>query len=1015
MARWQGFHLAKKQAQSLNVQLVGHSTTGQAPETAERVDVLPNNMPIGLADNLHGFAGELDSIRFATILFADIVGSTRLLRALDPEDARDLIDASIKLIQNAIHDFQGLVVRVQGDGVMAVFGIHPAAQDHALRAALAARQIVDRMKGGSIGILPSLQVRIGIHAGPILLRRQDHDFGSIVDVVGHAAHVAGQVEQLASPGSVAISATTASLIAENCDLRQTGRLPSDGHDSADDGGEAVFELAAINFAGSDHVPVKGNATYPVIGRDKDLEQVRAMIAALPAGKPAAIGFIGDAGMGKSRLLLEASRLAAGYGVTFVVIRGNPLMAAVPFGCLSPAVRHVVELLRPFCADPAQAAGLPAEQTECLNGFAGGIGAWLPGLSPGDRSRIATQAIVGLLRLAVENMPLLLLVDDMHYIDRETRSVLTGIRQSAALGIIAAGRPEATLRLTTLCGRPSQLKALPSDAARTLISLINRAAPLEDGTIEKILARADGLPLALQEFAVTAQSDQGTVRLPARLENLLAERLAALDEDASRLCQLCSALGPSFQASHLAKGAALVCRNPAAATIRLVESRVIETAQADVVRFTHQLVQEAAYATMTRRRRKTMHLRVLELLEGDAATHAELATHAEKAGLPERALDHLWNASIEALGLAAISSVLALYRRARDIAAWLDPPASQFQRARFALLALDTLQQLSLEQEVRQDIEAVANGQIDMGPGIRTVARINMALLDWIDGSPVRGTEWLAQAEADLDNHDSLPRRTFADVVGAYIAFSRARPEEAVARIELLGARLQDGLDGATFGAVVVIPHILARAFGAWYLVDLDDLPRARRWIAESARLSRRYHHDYSRLLSHLAHGYLHYRGGHIPKALGIMRRALAECLNRRFFGFEPVCVGWTALCLIEAGLLDEAEVILNASLERGSYLKVRTAGTYYLHEARARLAMARGNAAQATAIAAQALNHCRDCGEIMHELHAMVLCAEVRAAFAQPVGDLSDLQARVTELGIAPLLKRLNALTKDAR
>ena len=100
---------------------------------------------------------------------------------------------------------------------------------------------------------------------------QQHDrLQVVVDVVGHAAHVAGQVEQLAPPGSVAISATTASLIAENCNLRQTGRLPSDGHDSADDGGEAVFELAAINFAGSDHVPVKGNTTYPVIGRDHDI-------------------------------------------------------------------------------------------------------------------------------------------------------------------------------------------------------------------------------------------------------------------------------------------------------------------------------------------------------------------------------------------------------------------------------------------------------------------------------------------------------------------------------------------------------------------------------------------------------------------------------------------------------------------------------------------------------------------------------------------------------------------------
>ena len=145
-----------------------------------------------------------------------------------------------------------------------------------------------------------------------------------------------------------------------------------------------------------------------------------------------------------------------------------------------------------------------------------------------------------------------------------------------------------------------------------------------------------------------------------------------------------------------------------------------------------------------------------------------------------------------------------------------------------------------------------------------------------------------------------------------------------------------------------------------------------------------------------------------------MRRALAECLNRRFFGFEPVCVGWTALCLIEAGLLDEAEVILNESLERSNYRQVRTAGTYYLHEARTRLAMGRGNAAEATTIAAQALNHCRDCGEVMHELHALVLCAEVSAAFAQPVGDLSELHAKVTKLGIAPLLKRLNALAEHA-
>lgn len=990
------------------MRFVGHGKIGQSPETAKSDGILPISMPKGMADGLLGLAGELDSIRFATILFADIVGSTQLIRALEPEDASDLIDASIALILSAIHEFDGLVVRVQGDGVMAVFGVHPAAQDHALRAALAAQRIIDLMKNDAVGILPSPQVRIGIHAGPILLRRQEHDFGSIVDVVGHAAHVASQIEKLARPGSIAITASTASLIAENCDLRPTGSVPAESDDSS----EAVFELAAIAFVGGDSIPVKGNTTYPVIGRDHVLDKVRTMIAALADGQPAALGIIGDAGMGKSRLLLEASRLAAGYGVTFMVIRGNALMAAVPFGCLMQAVRHLAALLSPFCADPARAAALSAEQTECFNGFMESRGAWLSGLTPGDRSRIATQTIVSLMQLAVAHLPLLILIDDMHYIDRETRLVLAGLRQGAPLGIIAAGRPKAVLRITRLCGKPVHLNALSPDAARTLISLINHATPLEDATITKILSRADGLPLALQEFAVTAQTGQGSNRLPARLENLLAERLAALDEDATRLCQLCAALGPSFPTSQLAKAAALVCRNPALATARLVESRVIETAQANVVRFTHQLVQEAAYATMVRRRRMAMHARALELLEGEAASQAELATHAEKAGLPKRALDHLWKACEEAIRLAAISSVLTLYRHARDVAAQLDPADTPLQRARFALLALDTLQQLSLEQEAREDIQAVASGQIDLGPSIRTIAQINMALLDWINGAPQFASEWLAKAEAELDLHDSLPRRTFADVVGAYIAFSRAKPKEAIVRMERLGARLEDGLHGATFGSVVVIPHILARAFGAWYLVDLDNVPRARKWIAEATRLSRRYRHGYSHLLADLAHGYLHYRGGRIEKALGILRRAHADCLHHRFFGFDPVSAGWLALCLIEQGLLDEADVILGEALQRGHYRKVRTAGTYYLLEAQVRLAMARGNAVQANALATAALAHCRDCGETMHELHALVLCAEVRAAFGEPTGRLDELRVQVAELGIAPLLRRLDGLVE---
>lgn len=981
-------------------------------------------------------AGDLESIRFATILFADIVGSTRLLRALDPEDARDLLDGSITLIQQAIHAFDGLVVRIQGDGVMAVFGVQPAVEDHALRGALAARRIVETMKSGALGILPAPQVRVGLHAGPILLRRQDNDFGTLLDVVGHAAHVAGQIEKMAPPGGVAISATAVSLIAHPCELRPAGSVESGGGSNPGERGEAVFELAAIDLLGSDRVPVKGSATTPVIGRNAELEQIRALVQNRwqeeAGGRAETLAIVGEAGLGKSRLLLEAARLAAGYGATFVAVRGNALLAAVPFGCLAGTVRHLIDLLRHFTPDPAAAAQLSDNERACLEGLVLNSQGWLSHLPPGDRSRIATATIVRISGLAARHMRLLLLVDDAQYLDNETLTVLAATRQSGHTAMMIAGRPEALARMTGLCDTLIELSPLSAGDARTLVSLINRIAPLDDSVIDHIVERAEGLPLALQEFAVTVQgaddtASEGPAPLPTRLDALLAARLGALDLDASRLSQFCAVLGPAFPVTRMQRGATLLCRNPASAIARLLDARVIEFAGTGQARFTHQLVQEAAYRAMARRRRMAMHAKAHEMLgarlaehavpgRDDAnASHAELATHAEKAGLHAEALGHLWNACIQALSLAAIDAVRQLHARACAVAALLAPDVAAFERGRFAMLAFDTLQQLSCEQELRADIQAVAEGRVDLGPSLRTVARINMALLDWIDGAPDRASLWLTQAEADLDAQESLPRRTYADLAGAYIAFSLGRPDEAIARIDRLGDRLADGLRGETFGAVVVIPHVLARAFGAWYLTDLGQTAKARSWVAEAAHLSRRYAHPYSRMLADLAHGYLQYRAGRTGKALGILRRAHADCLRHNFLGFEPACTSWLALCLIELGLLDEAERIVSASVSRGHFRHVRTSATYYLHEARARLALAQGKKVQAAELAALALRHARDCKDVIHELHALVLCRQVQTRTGIDVAGtegvaVATLAARASELGLAVLERQMATL-----
>ncbi|MCY1669965.1 AAA family ATPase [Novosphingobium sp. SL115] len=979
-------------------------------------------------------ASSLDTIRFATILFADIVGSTRLISTLDPEDARDLLDRAVQVMKDAIHECGGMVVRVQGDGVMAVFGVHPAAEDHALRAAIAARNAVDRLRNSSMGVLPAPQARIGIHAGPVLLRQQDNDFGSIIDLVGHAAHVAGQVEKLAPPGSVAISQSTLSLITEHCETRPLATQSHSGQPDPDHGiGSAILELTRVELARGDHLPVKGNSTFPFVGRDGQLDLIRRLVFHLATGRGTSLRFTGEAGIGKSRLLLEASRIAAGVGIVFLSVRGNALTRAVPFGCLAGAVRHMVQLLAQFGGSFA-ATGLTHDQRLFVDAFLEGQTDWLPEMSPGDRNRVASQAIIALVHAVCAKTPLLLLADDIQYMDIASLAVLSALAaeigrpevdpseteagQTVRAAIIFAGRPEASRWFGAAGASPIALEPLSGSASRQMVAAITTMDGLSPDTLDNILERSGGLPLALQEFAVSARSE--SARLPARLDNLLAERLALLDDNATRLCQLCSALGAAFPASHMREAARRWCNRPDEAVRTLVAQRVLETTVGGQARFTHQLVQEAAYLTMSRRRRKGTHARILEMLEdGEAVadteplSHAELAAHAEKAELPESALEHLWNACQQALGLAAIESVLLLYQRAREVAAALPAELAAHERARFSLLAFDALQQLSCEQDAREDMLALAEGRVNLGPVAATVARINMAVLDWINGAPQAAEQWLAMAERDLAARESLPRRTYADVVGAYIANSLARPREAVDRIERLSARLDEGLRSKTFGAVVVIPHILARAFGAWYLTDLGDCKKARAWLTEALSLSRRHAHAYSRLLASLAHGYHHYRAGRNARAVAILRRAHATCLLHRFYGFEPACAGWLALSLIEQGLLDEAAQILQESVERGHFRKIRTSATYYLHEARARLALAQGDPALALTLAHEALTHCRDCGEAMHQLHAALLMEEILAV-AQPemtrTAERTELAERIRSVGIVTLQVRLNQL-----
>ena len=975
-----------------------------------------------------------DKVRFATVLFADLVGSTRLIAALDPEDARDTLDRALAIVTDAVRRFGGMVARVQGDGVRAVFRVSPGIEYHSLRSWRARRGVVEQLRGGALGIVPAPALRVGIHSGLVLLRRQQGDFGTVLDIVGQATHVAGGIEKRARPNSVAISASTLDLISEPCTTQ-----PLDTPSQVDpDAMPATAELLAIDLGRGDWLSVKGSGRSPMVGREQALATINATLASVRDGQGGALAIIGEAGMGKSRLLLEAAETAQRMGLGFVVVHGNEMAREVPFGSLAPALRHISKRIADEAGRAALDAALSPASRACLDGLLTGSGTWLPDLPPASRRRIAAGTLADVLALAAGLRPLVVLADDCQYLDAESRLVLAALAdRGAALrsGLIIAQRAQDSPLLPRLARTTIVLAPLDETEARQLVARLAETSPaapeLAPALVEAIIERAGGLPLAIDAFTGAALRHEGIdgtgrfsdqARLPARLESLFARRLDDLDEDAAMLCRLCATLGPAVPLERLRRLGPAAVRDTDGALAALLERRILQIDRAGQAVFCHQLLQEAAYRTLSRAQQRSLHRLIHDQLTSDPgsaypASSSELAVHAEQAGMLAEAARHLWHAAQQAVSLAAIASVERIWRHAGRVAAKLDGAEGATVRARFSLLAIDALQQLSLEQEAREDMQALAEGRIDLGSDARTIARINLALLDWIDGAPLQARHWLARANEDLAAAPSLPRQTFADIVGAYLDYTLAEPDRAISRIERLTDRLRDGLAGESFGAVVVVPHILALSCGGGYAADLGRMGLARRWTDEAMVLSAAQGHAYSQLLARLARGFLCLREGRTAEALATLREAHDHCLRHSFFGFEPACVAWLAIAALESGAPAEARQCLADSIERGHFRRIRTSATYYHFEARARLALADGHALAALDLARAGLDHCRAVGEAMHEHHALVLIEDVMQASGAAPGRSAQrkaLRARLEQLGLAPLQARLERLMTEA-
>src|SRR5881396_3552341 len=620
-----------------------------------------------------------------TALFADIKGSMDLIEDLDPEEARCIVDPALQLMMDAVHRYEGYVAQSLGDGIFALFGAPIAHEDHPQRALYAALRMQEESKRCAEklrlekGI--NLQIRVGVNTGEVVVRsiRKD-DLHTDYIPIGHSTSLAARMESLATPGSIVVSEHTQRLTEGYFEFKSLGAAQVKGVSDPVN----LYEVLGVGPLRTRLQVAAQRGLVRFVGRQGEMEQLQKAWGLAKAGHGQIVGVMGEPGVGKSRLFYEFKLLSQrGCLVlaTFSVSHGK----AYAYLPLIDLLKNYFQITlqdderqrREKLTGKVLTLDRSLEDTLPYMFFLLGISeptSALQQMDPHIRKRRTFEALKRLLMRESVNQPLILIFEDLHWLDAETQACLSLLSESVATArilLLVNYRPEYRHEWGNRTYY-SQLRLDPlgqEEAQELLTALLGDSAALQP-LKQFILEKTEGTPFFMEEM-VQALLEQGAlvrdasrigtahlalapakpladIKLPPTIQGILTSRIDRLPAEGKALLQTLAVIGKEFSwgllkqvvekpeeelhglLSHL-QAAEFIYERPAFPEVEYT--------------FKHALTQEVAYNSLLGERRKVVHERAAQAIEEVYRSklddhYSELANHYSRSGNTQKAVDYL---------------------------------------------------------------------------------------------------------------------------------------------------------------------------------------------------------------------------------------------------------------------------------------------------------------------------------------------------------------------------------------